>query len=162
MALQNLAQELLRWLWWDLRLLWNPSFQLLWPVCGFLRGFTILILSLFDQVSSLFTEWLWQSSLLVSCPAQDTLYTSKCQLLNLQVTGYHLCSGALFTWALDSQSACQDSLLATLSGWWVTPEYGAQLSSPDCSWEWSWSWFSPRSWDFTASSWQSTFMPRNK
>ena len=95
---------------------------------------TILILSLFDQVSSLSTEWLWQSSLLVSFPAQDTLYTSKCQQKYLQMT-HHLCSGALFTWALASQSACQDSLLATLSGLWVTPECGARPSSPDSSWE---------------------------
>ena len=95
---------------------------------------TILILSLFDQVSSLSTEWLWQSSLLVSFPAQDTLYTSKCQQKYLQMT-HHLCSGALFTWALDSPSACQDSLLATLSGLWVTLECGARPSSPDSSWE---------------------------
>ena len=122
---------------------------------------TILILSLFDQVSSLSTEWLWQSSLLVSFPAQDTLYTSKCQQKYLQMT-HHLCSGALFTWALASQSACQDSLLATLSGLWVTPECGARPSSPDSSWEWSWSWSSLKCWVCTVSLWLSISTPRNK
>ena len=42
MARQNLAQELLRWLWWDLRLLWNPSFQLWWQVYWLVGGFTWL------------------------------------------------------------------------------------------------------------------------
>ena len=103
-------------------------------IVGRVHLITILLSYLFDQVSSLSTEWLWQSSLLVSFPAQDTLYTSKCQQKYLQMT-HHLCSGALFTWALASQSACQDSLLATLSGLWVTPECGARPSSPDSSWE---------------------------
>ena len=70
--------------------------------------------------------------------------------------------GALFTWVPGCQSGCLVWPQATLSEWWVTPGCGARPSSPGSSSAWSWFSSSPRSWDFTGSSWQSIFTPRNK